>query len=128
MLPILNAVKVLFGLKDSLVTAAVERRSRMADLFGSVAACLEATAQELKAGDYPAQRCQELLTYAEDLPAVVEKELGPEKAGEIGGALRDAHEVERLHADSGTPDGKANVAKLDEAAGLLRALSNLVRV
>jgi len=125
---ILSAVKVLFGLKDSLAKARVERRTRMADLFEKVATCLEETAKELRAGSYPGGRCQELLTYAVELPAIVGDELGQAKAEEIGSALKAAHEVERLYADQGKPEGRENVAKLDEAAGLLRALGNIVRV
>lgn len=123
---ILAAVQALFGLKGSLDTAKREQRERMVVLFEKVAACLEATASELRSGNYPGGRCQELLTYAVELPAVVEGVLGEGKAKEIGDALRDAHQVERLFSTRDTPDGEADIGRLDEAAGLLRALGNLL--
>ena len=125
---LLGFVKTLFGFKESLAKAKLERRQRMAVLFESVAACLEDTARQIRGGSYPAGRCHELLTYAVELPATVEDEVGAAKAQEIGAALTDAHEIERLFGDRNNADGPAQIAKLDEAAGLLRALSNLVKV
>lgn len=124
---ILAAIQALFGLKGSLETAKREQRERMVALFEKVAECLDSAASELRRGNYPGGRCQELLTYAVELPAVVKGVLEEGKAKEIGDALRDAHEVERLFAVRGTPEGEADIGRLDEAAGLLRALGNLLR-
>ena len=125
---ILGAVKTLFGLKDSLAKARIERRARMATLFGNIADCLEEVAKAIRRGVYPAGRCNELLTYATQMPNTVRDELGPARAEEIGDALKEAHEVEMLFGGRSSPEGQEEITKLDEAAGMLRALGNLVRV
>lgn len=125
---ILGAVTQLFGVKTELARAKVERRGRIADLFARMAECLEGTAASIRAGDFPAGRCAELLAYAQELPSAIDDELGDERAGTIAGALRGAHEVERLHSDRNTPAGRADLERLESAAGMLRAMGNLVRV
>jgi hypothetical protein len=62
------------------------------------------------------------------MPDTVRDELGAARAQEIGDALKEAHEVEMLFGGRGSPEGQEQLTKLDEAAGMLRALSNLVRV
>lgn len=127
-LKILDAIKALFGLKEGLAKAESSRRAAMAEKFDKVAVCLEAAAKDIRADVYPAGRCSEMLTYAVELPPLVSADLGNDsKAQEIGDALKEAHRVERLYADRNTTSGKADLAKLDEAAGLLRALATLVR-
>jgi hypothetical protein len=124
---ILSAIKTLFGLKDSLAKADSSRRGAMAEKFEKVAACLEAAATEIRAGQYPAGRCAEMLTYAVELPPLVAADLNNKaKAQEIGDALKDAYAVEKIFAYRDQPQGKTDLAKLDEAAGLLRALATLV--
>jgi len=125
---ILNAIKTLFSFGGSLSKASVERRGRMADLFEKVAECLDETAKEIRAGDFPHGRCQELLNYSVDLPAMIKDEVGAGKAQEIGSALVDAHSVEKLFALREGLEGREELRKLDEAAGDLRALANTVRV
>ena len=127
-LKILEAVRALFGFKETLAKARDERRQRMGGVFVAVADCLEEAAREIRAGSYPAGRCQELLTYAVELPKVVDEELGAAKAQEIGQALTEAHRVEMLFAQRATSEGIADLARLEEAAGTLRALANLVRL
>jgi hypothetical protein len=125
---ILNAVKALFGLKSELAKAGLDRRERMAALFEKISTCLEETAGEIRAGRYPAGRCQQLLTYAGELPPLIEKELGATKAKEIGDALAEAHSVERLFADRDRPEGHAELVRLEEAAGLMLATANLIQI
>ena len=127
-LKILDAIKALFGFKESLAKARTERRQRMGEAFVAVATCLEDAAREMRGGSYPAGRCQEMLTYSVELPRLVDEELGAAKAQEIGQALTEAHRVEMLFAKRDSPDGLADLARLEEAAGMLRALANLVRV
>lgn len=124
---ILSAVKSIFDLRSTLAAGQAARRNAMADKFEKVASCLEAVAADIRGGTYPAGRCAEMLTYAVELPPLVSDELGESKAQEIGDALKDAYQVEKLHAERDRPEGHANLAKLDEAAGLLRATANLVR-
>jgi len=125
---ILGAIKTLFGLKDDLAKADSSRRTAMASKFENVAVCLEAAADDIRHDIYPAGRCAEMLTYAVELPPLVADGLGHAgKAQEIGDALKEAYAVERLFGDRDKPEGKVDLAKLDEAAGLLRALATLVR-
>ena len=125
---IFNAIKALFGFKESLDKVKGERRIRMSGLFDAIAVCLDDTANQIRAGSYPAGRCQELLTYAVELPTMIEKEVGASKAKEIGDALNGAHEVERLFAVRTEATGEEQLVKLGEAAGLLRAMSNLLKL
>jgi hypothetical protein len=124
---ILGAIKTLVGLRQDLAKGEASRRTAMAEKFMKVAACLEGAASEIRAGTYPAGRCHEMLTYAVELPPLVVHELSPSKAQEISDALQAAYRVETLHNDRHSLEGKDDLFKLDEAAGLLRALANLVR-
>jgi hypothetical protein len=127
-LKILDAIKTLVGFGQDLAKSDASRRAAMAAKFEAVVGCLEGTAAEIRAGHYPGGRCAEMLTYAVELPPLVAKDLRDEgKAQEIGDALKEAYRVELLFRDRETPEGKADLAKLDEAAGLLRALATLVR-
>lgn len=125
---ILGAIKALFGLKDSLVKADMARRATMADLFEKVAVCLEAAAPEIRAGNYPHNRCHEMLTYAVALPDRMSGVVPKGEADEIGLALKEAHQVERLFSVRDKPEGMEQLNALDEAAGTIRALGNLLRV
>ena len=68
-----------------------------------------------------------MLTYAIELPDAVRQEIGDARANEIGAALKDAYAVEQLFAIRNEPEGHDQLAKLDEAAGMLRARANLLR-
>jgi hypothetical protein len=125
---ILGAIKALFGLKESLAKADIEHRGRMADLFEKVAVCLEQTAAQIRAGTYPGGRCQEMLSYAVDVPAMTKATIGEARAQEIGTALKESYQVERLFGDRETAAGEEQLQKLDEAAGTIRALGNILRV
>jgi hypothetical protein len=124
---ILEAVKALFGLRESLVKGDATRRASMAEKFEHVAACLEAAASEIRAGVFPAGRCAEMQTYASHLPPLVEEEIGKPQAQEIGRALEDASAVEQLYNGRTSPEGMADLRRLDEAAGVLHAMANIVR-
>lgn len=125
---ILNAIKGLLGLKESLVKADSAKRAEMADLFEKVAVCLEQAAAEIRAGVYPANRCHEMLTYAVALPARMKGVVPDGEANEISLALKEAHQVERLFGLSDKPEGTEQLRALDEAAGTIRGLGNLLRV
>jgi hypothetical protein len=122
---ILGAVKTLCGLRESLAAGTAQRRAAMAQKFLRVADCLDATASELRAGRYPHGRCAEMLEYAVALPPLVRDEIGAGKSQEVGDVLLGAHEVESLHNRIHAPEAAADLARLDEAAGLLRALATL---
>ncbi len=125
---ILGASQLLFGRVDLLARAKVARRDPMVELFAEVAACLDETAKSIRAGVYPLGRCQELLIYSVGLPSVVDEEVGAETAEAISASFREAHAVDELFGCNDTPEGEAEIAKLEEAARLLRALAHLVKV
>ena len=67
----------------------------------------------------------------EELPALVEKELGTEKANELGDMLHSAYNVEAvamgLQEVEDAAEKEPHLAKIEEAAGKFMALANLVR-
>jgi hypothetical protein len=125
---ILGVIKDLFGFKESLAKAKVERRARIADLLIAVGDCLEHAAADIRRGNYPSGRCYEIEQYAKDLPAKVDVEIGWDKAYDLGKALEEAHEVEQLFNERTKPEGERDLQKIEEAAGLFHALGNIVRV
>lgn len=125
---ILNAIKALLGLKASLVKASATERGTMADLFERIANCLEQASSEIRAGVYPQGRCQELLTYAVALPGRMKGIVPEGEAREIGWALQHAHSVEGLYSIRDQAPGLEQLRALDEAAGTIRGLGNLLRV
>lgn len=126
---ILDVVKSLLDVSQSLRTADRQRRQDMAELFSGISGCLGETSASLRRGEVPHGRCAELLQYAQALPAVVGRELGPVRAEELGRQLFEAHRVEQLAVELGqAADKEPYLAQLDEAAGKWVALASLVRV
>lgn len=124
---ILDAITTLFGLKEALVKADATRRASAADLFDKIANCLTATATDIRAGQYPAGRCSELLTYATALPSRVQGVVPDGEVQEVTSALIQAHSVEGLYAIRDQTQGHEQLRALDEAAGTLQGLANLLR-
>jgi hypothetical protein len=125
---ILDVVKSLLGLSDQLKAAERQRREGMAMLFESIGSCLAATSAEIRAGGIPHGRCGELISYAETLPGVIDREVGRARAEQLGRTLHSAYGVERLALAIGEiPDREPYVAQLEEAAGKFLALANVVR-
>ena len=126
---ILDVVKTLLGLSDKLKAARRERRADMATLFEQISNCLASVSAEIRVGGVPHGRCGELITYADALPAVIEQEVGPAKATELGKALHSGYAVEQLAIQlRDVPDREPHLAQIEEASGKFRALANLVRV
>jgi hypothetical protein len=126
---ILDVVKSLLGLSTELKSAERQNRADMAKLFDDISACLAGTSAEIRAGAVPHGRCGELLTYGQNLPALVEGAIGVQKARELGDQLISAYAVERLaYQLANVPDRETHLAALEEASGKFRALANLMRV
>ena len=82
----------------------------------------------IRKGEIAHGRCADLLTYAQELPCRIDRELGPQRADELGLPLAEAHTVEKLASElRNLLDKKPYLATLEEASGKLRALPNLVR-
>lgn len=126
---ILEVVRGLLGASDDLRKGSRERRAHMAALFESVSTCLAATAAEIRAGGVPHGRCAELITYAQELPSKVDREMGVQRAQELGAQLHAAYSVEGLAlAIAEDPEKEPHLASLEEASGKFLALARLVQV
>lgn len=125
---ILGVAKELFGLRDLLSKAKADRRAKVATFFENVSGCVADVSTSLKEGQVPHGKCAEMEVYAQELPALVADELGKDRAQALGGRLRAAYEVERILGElPANSDRDEELAKLDQAAGVFRALANVVR-
>jgi hypothetical protein len=126
---ILDVVKSLLGLSEQLKGAERQRRADMADLFEKISDCLAATSGEIRAGGVPYGRCSMLITYAQTLPGVIDREIGRERAKELGDMLYSAYDVEGLAIRiASSLDREGYLAQIEEASGKFRALADLIRV
>jgi len=129
---ILEVARSLLGISDQLRAADQQRRQRMADLFEKISGCLVAVSTEIRTGGVPHGRCAELEHYAQALPALLEKELGPARATELGDMLHSAYNVEsvaiNLQTFESISEKEPYLAQIEEAAGKFQALANLVQV
>jgi hypothetical protein len=125
---LLSIAKTLLGFKDELEKSRRERRDRIATYFEAISMCLSEVADKLRAGDVPHGRCAELGTYAAQLPATIGDEIGDAEAQRLAQQLDSAHEVELLLNQLGqSTDRDAQMAKLDEASGIFKALAASIR-
>ncbi len=128
---ILDVSKSLLGLKDQLRTADRERRGDMAGLFTQISDCLSAVSTEIRSGGVPHGRCGELQLYAQELPDKIRKEVGDEKAQDLGELLFHAYNVEsvamNLHQLENASEKEPYLAQIEEASGKFRALANLMK-
>lgn len=126
---ILEIARTLFGLGEKFTKARAERRARIADYFGAISQTISKVSESLKENEVPHGKCAEMATYADLLPETIGDVIGSEKAKELSTRLKDAHEVEMLLYDlHNAPDRDQELAQLDEAAGLFKALANSIRV
>lgn len=102
----------------------------MAKLFEQISGCLTTVSAEIQAGRVPHGKCGELFAYAQRLPNKIRDELGDDEAEHLGGMLRSAFNVEgvAMHLPDVLAKKKPYLKEIDEAAGELQALANLVRV
>ena len=125
---IINVAKTLFTFGDAFGNARRDKRDRIAQLFSDISNCLAGTSTELKKDQIPHGKCAEMLTYANTLEDLIKDEIGKTKAKEMADNLRSAHAVEDLLSDiKHSPDREEQLAKLDQAAGIFLALSNITR-
>jgi hypothetical protein len=126
---ILGVAKSLLGLSDKLAAAERARRTDISNLFSSISDCLSAVASEVREGKIPHGKCGELITYADQLPGLLETDIGEEKATKLGRTLHSSYDVEGMAASLDSEADKEPYLKvIEEAAGKFRALSNLTRV
>lgn len=125
---ILGVARELFGLRDLLSKTRADRRAKVVAFFESVSRCVADVSTSIKNDQVPHGKCAEMEIYAQELPALVEDEVGKDRARALGEKLRAAYEVERLLGElPGGPVRDQELAKLDQAAGVFQALANVVR-
>ncbi|MBI4510924.1 MAG: hypothetical protein HY698_14925 [Deltaproteobacteria bacterium] len=118
----------LWGLRDTLISARRERRERIAALFQKIAQCLDEVEAKLLDNEVPHGQCEQLYTYVQELPGVIESVVGAEKARKLGERLTEAYDVEMLYADLRLhpAERERELVALARAAGQLRALADII--
>lgn len=126
---ILDVAKALLGMSDQFRAIEQKRRADLATLFENISACLATVSSEIRIGNIPHGKCEELITYSEALPELISKELGETKANELGDTLRSAYDVERMAMElREISEKEPHLKYIEEASGKFRALANIVRV
>lgn len=121
----------LFGLRAELSKARHDRKEIVADFIASIAQSIEEASAQLKQGNYPHGKCQELLAHSQHMEAAIGDLIGTHQAIDLASQLAEVHEVERLHAELGANndiDRQRKLSVLDQAAGEFRATAAFVKV
>jgi hypothetical protein len=125
---ILGVAKSLLGITDKLQSAEQARKEKIGSLFENISDCLVGVSSEIGSGNVPHGRCNELITYAQELPDLIRADVGDQKADELGQTLHSAYNVEGMAIDlSAATDKEPYLKEIEEASGKFRALANIVR-
>lgn len=125
---ILGVAKSLLGITDKLQAAEQTRKEKIGNLFENISDCLVGVSSEIRIGNVPHGRCNELITYAQELPGLIRADVGEQKADELGKTLHSAYDVEGMAMDiSAAADKEPYLKEIEEASGKFRALANIVR-
>ena len=92
---------------------------------------IEEANAELRQGNYPHGKCQELFVHSQHMAAAIGDLVGAQLAQELGTQLAEVYEIERLHAELGADtdaERQRKLSVLDQAAGQFRATAAFVRV
>ena len=121
----------IFGLKIELAKARQNRKQQVAEFLAAIAQTIEEANAELRQGNYPHGKCQELFVHSQHMAAAIGDLVGAQLAHELGTQLTEVYEIERLHAElSADTDAERQrkLSVLDQAAGQFRATAAFVRV
>ncbi len=121
----------IFGLKIELAKARQNRKQQVAEFLAAIAQTIEEANAELRQGNYPHGKCQELFVHSQHMAAAIGDLVGAQLAHELGTQLAEVYEIERLHAElSADTDAERQrkLSVLDQAAGQFRATAAFVRV
>ncbi len=125
---ILGVATALLGLSDKLIEARGKRRAAIADLFERISNTLLTVSGEIRRGKQPDGACSAIITYANELPKTISKEVGDKKANELAQTLHSNYRVEQFAVGLRKKADKERYLKqIDEASGKFRALAYLVR-
>ncbi|MBP8278249.1 MAG: hypothetical protein KAX55_15295 [Propionivibrio sp.] len=121
----------IFGLKIELAKARQNRKQQVAEFLAAIAQTIEEANAELRQGNYPHGKCQELFVHSQHMAAAIGDLVGAQLAHELGAQLAEVYEIERLHAELGADsdaERQRKLSVLDQAAGQFRATAAFVRV
>ncbi len=121
----------IFGLRIELAKARQNRKQQVAEFLAAIAQTIEEANAELRQGNYPHGKCQELFVHSQHMAAAIGDLVGAQLAHELGTQLAEVYEIERLHAElSADTDAERQrkLSVLDQAAGQFRATAAFVRV
>ena len=89
----------IFGLKIELAKARQNRKQQVAEFLAAIAQTIEEANAELRQGNYPHGKCQELFVHSQHMAAAIGDLVGAQLAHELGTQLAEVYEIERLHAE-----------------------------
>ena len=121
----------IFGLKIELAKARQNRKQQVAEFLAAIAQTIEEANAELRQGNYPHGKCQELFVHSQHMAAAIGDLVGAQLAQELGTQLAEVYEIERLHAElaaDSDAERQRKLSVLDQAAGQFRATAAFVRV
>ncbi len=121
----------IFGLKIELAKARQNRKQQVAEFLAAIAQTIEEANAELRQGNYPHGKCQELFVHSQHMEAAIGDLVGAQLAHELGKQLAEVYEIERLHAElraDTDAERQRKLSVLDQAAGQFRATAAFVRV
>ncbi len=121
----------IFGLKIELAKARQNRKQQVAEFLAAIAQTIEEANAELRQGNYPHGKCQELFVHSQHMEAAIGDLVGQPLAQALGAQLAEVYEIERLHAELGADsddERQRKLSVLDQAAGQFRATAAFVRV
>lgn len=121
---ILIVAKELFGLKSELMQAKKERKVKVSDYLINVANTISEITIELRLGNVPHGKCAEMGGHTELLQETIGDLIDNKKLEDLTSYLKTATEVESIAIElDSAKESENEIAKLDEAAGLFRALA-----
>ena len=121
----------IFGLKIELAKARQNRKQQVAEFLAAIAQTIEEANAELRQGNYPHGKCQELFVHSQHMAAAIGDLVGQALAQALGAQLAEVYEIERLHAElaaDSDAERQRKLSVLDQAAGQFRATAAFVRV
>lgn len=125
---VLSVARTFFGLKEQFIKSQRDQRDRIADYLDTLSTTVSEAATELRLGTIPHGKCAEMGTHAELLSEVIGDTIDANRLNDLSTALKAATDVERIYYElEGTANSDSEIAKLDEAVGLMRALVAFIR-
>ncbi len=124
-----DVAKGILDLIPKLQSARRDKRLRIATLMEQISDCLIEVSAEIRTGNVPNGQCGQLIGFAEYLPKVIKGPVGKARSKALGKKLHASYKVEQLAMRLDRMKRKEPyLAKLEEAGGKFRAVSQILRV